>query len=309
MDVLSVSGLTKYYGTFLAVDNVSFTIKEGEIVGLLGPNGAGKTSTIQMLLGLTIPTDGEIAYFDKDFFKHREEILERINYASSYSHVQARITVRQNLEIYARLYGLGDAQSRIQEVLSLLEVEQVATHLFWKLSSGQKTRVMLAKALLNRPKIILMDEPTSSLDPEIASKVLEVIRELQERERVSILYTSHNMVEVERICDRVIFLYKGKIIAEDTPLGLTKRVGRVRLVLTFEGEKATVASYLETKSFTHAFPRDHVVVVELSDREVPKALFGLSKSGVWLTDIDIERPDLEDVFLSFAKRGYETTPH
>lgn len=304
--ILDVKELTKDYGSYRAVDHVSFSIKEGEIVGLLGPNGAGKTTTIQMLLGLTYPTSGEISYFGKAFQNNREYILSRINFASAYSHVQGRSTVWQNMRIYAGLYGIANPEKRIEELLKLLEVEEFKDHLFWKLSSGQKTRVVLAKALLNEPRLILMDEPTASLDPEIANKVIELVQDLQRKEKVSILYTSHNMEEVERLCDRVIFLYHGKILAEDTPLGLTKRAGDSELTITFDGDKKPVEAYLKRKKYAFDFLRSQVVSIFISEKELPKVLFGLSSEGVWLTNIEIDRPDLEDVFLSIAGGTYES---
>ncbi len=302
--LLDVKELTKDYAQFRAVDNVSFSIKEGEIVGLLGPNGAGKTTTIQMLLGLTTPTSGSIFYFGKEFTKHRTSIMSHINFASAYNHLQGRMTVWQNMNIYARLYGVEHPNKRIDEVLDLLDIKSARDMLFWKLSSGQKTRVILAKALLNKPRLILMDEPTASLDPEIANKVIELVLDLQKHEKVGILYTSHNMEEVERLCDRVIFLYHGKIIAEDTPLGLTKRVGDSTLTITYDGEKKPVEEYLKRKGHEYEFPRVQVVSVKASEKDLPAVLFGLSSDGVWLTNIEIEKPDLEDVFLSIAGGTY-----
>ncbi len=307
--VLRVSDLIKHYGStmggYTAVNHISFGVEEGEIVGLLGPNGAGKTTTIQMLMGLTTPTSGSVAYFGKNFHQNREESLERINFASAYSQVQGKLTVRENLQIYALLYGIKDAAARIRELLELLEISEGANKLFWHLSAGQKTRVILAKSLLNRPRLILMDEPTASLDPEIAEKVVEIIKELQRRERVAILYTSHNMVEVEKLCSRVIFLDHGKIIAQDTPLGLTKRIGSVKLVLTFDGRETLPAKYLQEKKLSYNFTSRHVVEIEIEESAAPSVLFGLSNAGVWLTNIDIQKPSLEAVFLSIAKGTYE----
>lgn len=305
--VLEVTHLTKKYNDFVAVNDVSFSVGEGEIVGLLGPNGAGKTTTIQMLLGLTTPTSGTIRYFGKEFPKHREYILSRINFASAYSHMQGRITVLQDLRIYAGLYEVVNAEARIRELLAQLEIEDVAGTLFWKLSSGQKTRAVLAKALLNKPKLILMDEPTASLDPDIAEKVLHLILALQKKEGVSILITSHDMKEVEELCDRVIFLHGGKIVAEDTPLGLTKRIGHARLTITFDGAQKTVIQYLKKQKYPHTMIRTQVVEIMVPEGDIPTALFGLSNEGIWLTDIDIKKPDLEDVFLSIAKGKYEYT--
>lgn len=305
--VLDVTSLTKDYGSFRAVNDITFSIKEGEIVGLLGPNGAGKTTTIQMLLDLVSPSSGEIRYFGKPFPKEREYCLSRINFASAYTHVQSRMTVIQNLHIYAGLYAVVQADKKIEELLDLLEIRELAKELFWHLSSGQKTRVILAKALLNNPQLLLMDEPTASLDPDIANKVVELIQTLQKREGVSMLYTSHNMEEVERLCDRVIFLDHGTIVAEDTPLGLTKRVGTSRLIVTFDGPQKPVVRYLKRLKYAHVFVRPQMVEIAVSDNDIPKALFGLSNDGVWLTDIEVKKPGLEDVFLSIAGGNYEHT--
>jgi ABC-2 type transport system ATP-binding protein len=305
--ILEIRDLTKKFNAFTAVDHISFSVGEGEIVGLLGPNGAGKTTTIQMLLDLITPTSGTIFYFSKPFPKERDYILSRINFASAYSNVQSRMTVGENLTIYAGLYGIQQAKERINELLSLLEIEDVKHELFWHLSSGQKTRIILVKSLLNRPKLLLMDEPTASLDPDIANKIIEFIKRLQQKERVSILFTSHNMREVEQLCDRVMFLSHGKIVAEDTPLELTKRVGNSQLILTFDGDQTPVRTYLINENLIFTFPREHVVEISLVETDVPKVLFGFRKHKVWITNIDVKKPDLEDVFLSIAGGTYENT--
>ncbi|MBP9814053.1 ABC transporter ATP-binding protein [Candidatus Woesebacteria bacterium] len=303
--ILEVLGLTKRYDAYTAVDEISFTIGEGEIVGLLGPNGAGKTTTIQMLLDLVTPTSGNISYFGRPFPKERQYILSRINFASAYSHVQSRMTVLENMTIYAGLYEIPNSKKKITELLELLEIGSLVHELFWHLSSGQKTRVILAKALLNSPKLILMDEPTASLDPDIANKVVELIQSLQKKEGVSILYTSHNMEEVERLCDRVMFLSHGKIVAEDTPLGLTKRVGNSQLLLTFDGKQDAIVAYLSHYTHSYRFVRTHVVEIMLPEKEIPKVLFGFAKEKIWITDIAVKKPNLEDVFLSIAGGSYE----
>ena len=303
--ILEVENLTKTFGDFKAVNNISFTVCEGEIVGLLGPNGAGKTTTIQMLLGIMTQTSGTVSYFGKEFTQHREEILSKINFASAYSHLQSRITVRQNLTIMAGLYDIRDPNKRIDELLDLLEVRDLVDKLYWHLSSGQKTRVVLVKALLNKPRLILMDEPTASLDPEIAQKVVELIRTLRQKENVAILYTSHNMAEVEELCDRVMIMDKGRIVAEDTPLELTKKIGTARLIVTFDAKQEIVDKYLTEKDYIHSFPRDHVVSIEVLEQDIPKVLFGLGEKGVWITEVDIKKPNLEDVFLAIAGGTYE----
>lgn len=207
---VQVDNLTKYYGQFCAVNHVSFSVKSGEIFGLLGANGAGKSTTIQMLLGLTETDTGSIRYFGQDFFTHRQECLGQMNFASTYAELQLRMTVEENLKVFAMLYRVKDASERIKYLLKLLEIEEYRKTLFWNLSAGQKTRVILAKSLLNRPRLILMDEP-ASLDPDIVHKVIHLIKELQKQEGLSIMFTSHNMEEVARLCDRVAFLARGEI--------------------------------------------------------------------------------------------------
>jgi len=305
--VLEVTNLSKRYGPpaggFVAVDNISFSMKEGEIVGLLGPNGAGKTTTIQMLLALTTPTIGTISYFGLDLHTHREEILTRINYVSAFSGMQSRVTVRENLEVFSGLYEVTDWKNKVRILAKTLGITQHLDNLYWHLSSGEKARVNLVKAFLNDPQLILMDEPTASLDPEIVSVVLDLVSDMRKRHNVAILYTSHNMGEVSRLCDRVIFLHHGTIIATDTPLGLSRRVGTAVLRLTFDGEQKPVFEYLKLRKHTYHSVSPHVVEIELDESVIPKVLFGLGKKQVWITDIEIDKPDLEDVFLAVAKGG------
>lgn len=301
--MVQVHQLTKRYGEYLALDRISFEIKQGEILGILGPNGAGKSTTIQILLGLTEPDAGQVSYFDLDFFQHRETCLKKMNFASAYSELQGRMSVRQNLRIYAELYQVPDYQQRIQELMHLLEIEEFADTLFWKLSSGQQTRAILAKALLNRPKVLLMDEPTASLDPDIVSKIIDLIKELQQKENITVLFTSHNMEEVARLCDRVIFLSRGKIVANDTPLELTKKIGNAKLVLAFEGKKKAVQDYLKEQGLTHSFVTNFMVEIQALETDIPKVLFGLKSNEVWITNITIEKPSLEDVFLTISQQS------
>lgn len=307
--VLQVNQLNKVYPAnhggepYVAVDNLSFELQKGEILGLLGPNGAGKTTTIQMLLGLTTLTSGSIRYFDKDLYTDREHIMARINFASAYAHVQGKMTVRQNLTVYAHLYKVTNTSQKIAELADLLEISHLLDTTFWKLSSGQQTRVILAKSLINSPQLLLMDEPTASLDPDIVNKIIDLIRRLQSEKQVSILFTSHNMEEVTRLCDRVMFLHKGKLVAEDTPVGLTKLVGSAKLILTFDTAAKVVEKYLQDKKLIHQFIHSQLVEINVPEEKIPSTLFDLKKKGVWVTDIDIKKPTLEDVFLSFARKG------
>jgi ABC-2 type transport system ATP-binding protein len=221
--VLEARELTKRFGEVTAVDNLSFEVARGEIFGILGANGAGKTTTIQLLLGLTTATSGEARVLGMDIRKERRRILQRVNFSSAYTALPANLTVRQNLKVFARLYGDRRAEEKIASLLALLEVSETADRVTGGLSSGQQTRVNLCKAFLNDPEVLFLDEPTASLDPDIAEKVRSVLRGIQRQRGVTILYTSHNMSEIERMCDRVIFLAKGRIVLEGTPSEIVAR--------------------------------------------------------------------------------------
>lgn len=223
--VLEVKNLTKKFGEFTAVDNLSFSLKDGEILGLLGPNGAGKTTTIQMLLGVMDPTFGEITYFGKSFAKHREEILKQINYSSGYISLPWLHTVEEILDVFARLYEVPNKKNRILKLLQIFEIEHLYKEQFYNLSAGERSRVLLVKAFLNYPKILLLDEPTASLDPDIASKVRQFLKKEKQEFSVSMLFTSHNMPEIEEMCDRIIFIHHGQVISHGTPSELLKKFG------------------------------------------------------------------------------------
>lgn len=229
MPVLSAQHLTKRFGTFTAVDDISFEIRPGEILGLLGPNGAGKTTTIQMLLGLVTPTAGSIQVFGLDLATHREEILEQVNFSSTYISMPYSLTVEENLWVVARLYGLTQVQHCIDDIVKKLEMEEFRSKITRKLSSGQMTRLTLAKAFLTQPKILFLDEPTASLDPDIAHKIRHLLKEEQRASGLSILYTSHNMREMEAMSDRIIFLQRGKIVAVGTAPEIVRRFGQADL--------------------------------------------------------------------------------
>lgn len=231
--VLQVTDLSKRFGDFPAVDGISFSIKPGEILGLLGPNGAGKTTTIQMLLGLVTPTAGSIRMFGMDLATHREAILQQVNFSSTYISMPQSLTVEENLWVIARLYGLSDIPRRVDEIVKKLEMEEFRTKVTRKLSSGQMTRVTLAKAFLTEPKILFLDEPTASLDPDIAEKIRALLKEERRASGLSILYTSHNMREMEEMSDRIIFLQCGKIVAEGTAQEIVTRFGQADLEEVF----------------------------------------------------------------------------
>jgi ABC-2 type transport system ATP-binding protein len=231
--VIKVSGLTKVFDSTVAVDQVSFEVSQGEILGLLGPNGAGKTTILQILLGTLTPTSGQIEILGLPLVSHREEILRQVNFSSTYISVPNSLTVTENLMVFSRLYGIPEPQKRIQELLKIFEIEALQKKLAGTLSTGQLTRVCLAKALLNKPKILFLDEPTASLDPDIADKTRKLLKEVRQASQVTILYTSHNMPEMEEMCDRILFLSKGRIIAQGTPTELIRLFGKQTLEEVF----------------------------------------------------------------------------
>lgn len=227
--VIETKNLTKDFGTFRAVDNLSLSIEEGKITALLGPNGAGKTTTIQMLLDLITPTSGEILIFGKNMATHREEILSKVNFSSPYVSLPMGLTVIENLRTFARLYGIPNPDQKIKNLGKYFEIEHLLTKKTPSLSTGQLTRVNLTKAFLNDPALLLLDEATASLDPDIADKTRKILKKIQKEKGVSILYTSHNMAEIEEICDTVIFINKGKIKEVGTPKELVEKFGRADL--------------------------------------------------------------------------------
>jgi len=224
--IVEIRNLTKRFNGFTAVDNISFDIKEGEILGLLGPNGAGKTTTIHMLLGLITPTVGNIHMFGLDLAKYRETILRQVNFSSTYISMPFSLTVEENLKVIARLYELKNIQRRIDDIVKKLEIEDIRHKLTRKLSSGQMSRLTLAKAVMTEPKVLFLDEPTASLDPDIVNKIKSFLKEYQRSEGLSILYTSHNMREMEEMSNRIIFLQRGRIVAEGTAPEIIQRYGQ-----------------------------------------------------------------------------------
>ncbi len=231
---LEVKNLEKKFKDFTAVNNINFSINEGQTLGVLGPNGCGKTTTIGMLLGLIKPSSGEILIDEENFEKlNREKILSKFNFASPYVELPKKLTVKENLEIYGRLYGVKNLTLRIQEISNDLNLGSFLNKKTGELSSGQKNRVSLAKSLINNPKILFLDEPTASLDPDIGDFVRKYIEEYKSKNKVSVLLASHNMKEVERLCDQVIMMKEGTIVDRGTCQSLIDKHGRNNLEDTF----------------------------------------------------------------------------
>lgn len=297
--VLSVQNLTKNYGKFRAVNNISFSMEKSEVLGLLGPNGAGKSTTIQMLLGTLTPTSGDIKYFGQDFYKNRSATLQKVTFASTYIKMPWRLTVMENLRIYGFMYGLDNDtfEKRANKFLTRFGVWKQRGKTMNELSAGQMTRIMLAKAFIPHPEIVLLDEPTASLDPDIAHQVRTFVADQRAEFGTTILYTSHNMDEVSEVCDRVIFLKHGKIVAEDTPekLASSVSVARMRLMVK-DGLKRTekLAKKLGYKSTIDG----REIEIAIDEQNVADFLSKLAKDNIHYTQITIAKPTLEDYFLS-----------
>lgn len=230
---ISVDRLTKVYKATTAVDGISFTLTPGSVTALLGGNGAGKTTTIAMIMGLVAPTSGHVRVLNVEMPRQRYRVLHRMNFESPYVDMPMRLTVRQNLLVFAQLYGVEDLEERIRSIAGDLELTDLLDRPTGKLSAGQKTRVSLAKSLLNRPEVLLLDEPTASLDPDTADWVRSRLEQYRHQRGATILLASHNMSEVERLCERVIIMKKGRIEDDDTPERLLQRYGRHNLEEVF----------------------------------------------------------------------------
>ena len=230
---IAVDRLVKLYKGVAAVDGISFRLAPSSITGLLGGNGAGKTTTIAMIMGLVTPTSGAVSVLGAQMPQQRYRVLHRMNFESPYVDMPTRLTVRQNLSVFAQLYGVADIGARIASLAADLELTEFLDRLTGKLSAGQKTRVSLAKALLNRPEVLLLDEPTASLDPDTADWVRSRLEAYRRDNHATILLASHNMNEVERLCERVIIMKKGHIEDDDTPTRLLSRYGRETLEEVF----------------------------------------------------------------------------
>jgi len=230
---IEINNLSKSYKNFLAVKNISFTIEKGSIIGLLGPNGCGKSTTIGMMLGLIKPTSGNVLINGQNIENYRTNLLQKMNFISPYIELPKKLTVEENLKVYGRMYGVPNLKNKISELMERLNLNEFRKRKTGELSSGQKNRVSLAKALINDPEILLLDEPTASLDPDVGDYVRSFIEELTSNKGVTILLASHNMNEVERLCNEVMMMKKGEIIDKGKSADLISRHGRKNLEEVF----------------------------------------------------------------------------
>lgn len=312
MLVLKVKNLTKIFTsgfwpfkslqTYVAVNNISFHLKKGEVLGFLGPNGAGKTTTIQMLLGTLTPSSGIITYFGNDFAEHRIVSLKKIGYASGYDKLPAGLTIMENLDIVGRIYGLQQPyrMQQIEKLLKSFGIWQLRDRQTGTLSAGQATRVMLAKAFISDPEIVLLDEPTASLDPDVAHEVRKFILAQRKERNTSILITSHNMDEVTELCDRVLVLKNGTIIADNIPELLAQSTSQVRVHLTISHGVDRIMTYLRNVQLKHMV-QNNQITIEIDEHTIAQFLITLSEYKITYSQISIDKPTLEDYFLSIAK--------
>jgi len=296
MEILQAKNLKKSFGSFAAVDDVSFALKEGEILGFLGPNGAGKTTTIQMLLGALTPSSGDVFYFGKNLNHHREEILEEVNFSSTYTNLPWDLTVWENLRFISYLYKIENRKKRVEEIIEIFKLKELRKQRIQELSAGQVTRVNVAKAFINYPKVLLLDEPTASLDPDVASYIREFILKERKQFKVSIVFTSHNMAEVEELCDRVIFINHGKIISDDTPENLARTIEVCHIELLVPKDLEKLKHYCESEHLKYKMAGKHITI-DIKEKVIPAFLNALAGQKIDYLEISIEKPTLEDYFL------------
>lgn len=221
--VLEVRNLTKRFGDFVAVDDISFKADEGQILGFLGPNGAGKSTTINCLLGVVEKDSGEVKMFGKDATKHRTEVMKNVNYCSAEYVLPWNLTLYENLLVYANFYEVKKPKQRVYVLMELLELIELRNYKIRNLSLGQRARANFCKSLVNNPRLLLLDEPMASMDPDVVDRGIGLIKRIQKEEKMTILYTSHNMWEIEQVASNVVFVNHGKIIAQGSPLELTRQ--------------------------------------------------------------------------------------
>lgn len=300
MAILEVKNLKKTFKQSEIIKGLNFELKEGEILGILGPNGAGKTTTLQMLLGILTPTSGTITIFDRDLATHKSEILESMNFSSTYIDLPWRLSVQENLIWSSYLYNIPDRQKRLNKIKELFRLEKVWKQPLASLSAGQKTRVNLARSMINFPRILLLDEPTASLDPEVAAYIREFFANQRNAYNKSIILTSHNMAEVESLCDRVLILKDGLIVGNDTPANLAKKIvfSRLRLRVTKNDKELIKLMTIRKLTFT---VEDGYYTITIKESLLPLFLYEITKKNVGYTEISIDKPTLEDYFMKIAK--------
>ncbi len=302
MAILEVKDLVKNFKKSSVIKGINFELQEGEILGILGPNGAGKTTTLQMILGILTPTSGEIKIFDKNIKTHKSEILEKLNFSSTYTDLPWRLTVAENLTWTSWLYQIPNRKTRLAKIKEIFRLDKIWKQPFGSLSAGQRTRVNLARSMVNFPSLLLLDEPTASLDPEVAMYMREFFENQRTKFNTSIILTSHNMAEVEELCDRVLILKDGEIVGNDTPENLAKKIEHCHLRLRVtKNNKALEKLILSRKLVSTSDNNNYTITIK--EKILPLFLYEITKNNIQYSEISIDKPTLEDYFLKIAKGG------
>lgn len=300
MSILEVKNLKKSFKKSEIIKGLTFDLKEGEILGFLGPNGAGKTTTLQMLLGILTPTSGSINVFGKNLAEHKSEILESMNFSSTYTDLPWRITVSENLTWTSWLYNIDDRSKRLSKIKEIFRLQKIWSQPFGSLSAGQRTRVNLARSMVNFPKILLLDEPTASLDPEVATYMREFFAQQRSKFNTSIILTSHNMAEVEELCDRVIILKDGLIVGNDTPANLAKKIEFSHLRLRVIKNSLKLENLIAQAKLSYQKEKNNYTIT-IKESFLPLFLYEVTKQNISYSEISIDKPNLEDYFMKVAK--------
>ena len=306
-NAIEVRGLTKIYKSkgkiFKAVDNINFDIKKREIFGLLGPNGAGKTTTINMILGVLSKDKGSVKILGKDFDQNKEELKNIMNVASAYHSLTTALSIMENLIVYARLYGVKNPKKRINHLLEQFKLTHLKDKQVSFLSSGEKTRLALCKALLNKPRILLLDECTVGLDPDIAEKTREYIQKYCKENKTTMIFTSHYMYEVEELCNRIAFMSRGKIVKIDTAHNLKKKIKKQIIELKIIKKHPEIKSILEKKGINILSAKSNNIIFEIDAKHnISELISFILKKGIKIQDIHIKKPTLSDVFINIARQ-------
>lgn len=300
MAILEVKNLHKTFKKSEIIKGLNFDMAEGEILGILGPNGAGKTTTLQMLLGILTPTSGTIKIFDKDLSTNKSEILESMNFSSTYVDLPWRLTVKENLEWSSWLYNIPNRRKRLGQIKELFRLEKQWNQPVSALSAGQKTRVNLARSMINFPSLLLLDEPTASLDPEVASYIRDFFATQRKTYNKSIILTSHNMSEVENLCDRVLILKDGLIVGNDTPTNLAKKIEFSHLSLRVAKNSSELDKLITLRKL-ECVKAETNYTITIKEQLLPLFLYELTKKNIKYTEISIDKPTLEDYFMKVAR--------
>ncbi|MBS3137010.1 ABC transporter ATP-binding protein [Candidatus Woesearchaeota archaeon] len=311
MDAIEVNNLVKSFREknklIKAVDNISFSVKKGEIFGLLGPNGAGKTTTLNILNGLISKDSGEIKILGLDPEQNElnwESVKNKINVSTAYYSLSEQLTIRQNLKVYAMLYNIKNIQEKIDQLLQMFELKSLDNRKVVQLSSGEKTRVSLCKGFINDPEVLFLDECTVGLDPDIAEKTREIIRDYQEQKGTTIIFTSHYMYEVEELCNRIAFMNNGRIIKIDTAGNFKKLIKKTSIELTIKENYPALMKIMKERNIDILSTGTNTVVFEVSSStdQLYKLMNMIFKAGVKISDMHMNKPTLEDIFIQFARK-------